>query len=110
MVGFANASARDVPAIVVQPTDQSRAALQQAVSQALRRESVLLSPDALTQDSALIIEPVRTRDPQGQMIYDRNARAIEHFHLVRSGWRCILIREATQARYQLAHTHCKAKP
>jgi hypothetical protein len=108
--GFANALARDVPALIVQPTDRSRAALQQVVSQALKRESVLLSSDALTHDSTLTIEPVRVRDPQGQMIYDRDVRAIEHFQLVRSWWRCILIRETTQERYKLADTKCKAKP
>jgi hypothetical protein len=109
-LGITNAAARDVPALIVQPTDQSRAALQQVVSQALKRESVLLSSDALTQDNTLTIEPTRARDPQGQFIYDRDVRAIEHFQLVKSWWRCILIREATQTRYKLADTKCKAKP
>ena len=110
IIGFENASARDVAAVIVQPTDQSRAALQQVVSMALKRESVLLSSDALTQDSTLTIEPARVRDPNGQVIYDRDPRSVEHFHLVKSWWRCLLIRESTQERYKLAHTKCKAKP
>jgi len=101
--------ARDVRAVIVQPTDQSRAALQKTVSKALQRESVLLSSDALTQDSTLTIEPVRVRDPQGNAIYDQSVR-VEHFHLVRSWWRCILIHERTGERFKLSHTKCVAKP
>ena len=57
-------AAKDVPAVIVRPDAQSRADLQSAVSKALNRTSVTLADDALTQDSSLIIEPVRLRDPQ----------------------------------------------
>jgi hypothetical protein len=108
-IGNASVYARDVPAIIVQPTAQSRQALQETVGQALNRESVRLSGDALTLESKLIIEPAHVRDAQGQMIYAREPHTLEHFHLVKSWWRCILIRESTQKRYKLAHTKCQPK-
>jgi hypothetical protein len=49
------ASADDVPARITNPTDASRAALQQAVNDALHTE-VLLADNALTDSSILIIE------------------------------------------------------
>jgi hypothetical protein len=110
MLSCSTALARDVPAVIVQPTDQSRLVLQQVVSGALKRESVLLAGDALTQSSTLTIEPARVRDGQGQVIYDREVRTLERFYLVRSWWRCILIRENTGERFKLAHTQCVAKP
>jgi len=109
VIECASASARDVPAVIVQPTEQSRQALQHAVGQALNREFVQLSDAALTQESRLIIAPARVRDAQGQVIYAREPHTLEHFHLVKSWWRCILIRESTQKRYKLAHTKCLPK-
>ncbi len=61
-------AANDVPAVIVRADAQSRAELQSAVSQALNRTSVTLADDALTQDSSLIIEPVRLLDAQGALL------------------------------------------
>jgi hypothetical protein len=100
----------EVAAVVVNPTTESRAVLRQTVSATLHRESVLLSSDVLTQDSAFVVEPVRNRDAQGQVIYDRKVRTVEHFRLVTNGRACILIRESTGERFNLGQTHCTPRP
>ena len=102
-------AASDVPAVIVGSDAQSRADLQSAVSKALHRTSVTLADDALTHDSSLTIEPVRLRDPQGNIAQGRETRMPEHFRLVESGHRCVLIHERTGQRMELANTKCAAK-
>jgi hypothetical protein len=99
----------DVPAIIVRSGTQSGTELQSAVSKALNRTSVTLAEDALTHESTLIIEPVRLRDPKGNIAQGREMRMPELFRLVKSGHRCILIHERTGQRIELANTKCAAK-
>ena len=96
-------------AVIVQPSAQSRAALQSAVSQALHRDSVRLADDALTSDSILLIEPVRLRDAAGLPLQGRETRAPEKFRLVKSGRSCILIHERTNERQELLQTQCAVR-
>ena len=108
-----NPAAKDVPAVIVRPDAQSRAELQSAVSKALDRTSVPLADDALTQGSSLIIEPLRLRDAQRSLAQGRaqgrETRMPEHFRLVESGHRCVLIHDRTGQRMELANTQCAAK-
>lgn len=108
-----NPAANDVPAVIVGSDAQSRANLQSAVGKALNRTLVTLADDALTQDSSLIIEPVRLRDPQEGIAQGRaqgrETRMPEHFRLVKNGQRCVLIHERTGQRMELANTQCAAK-
>ena len=108
-VGCASVTS-EVAAVILNPTAASRAVLQQTVSDTLHRDTVLLSEDALTRDSSFTVEPVRVRDPQGQVIYDREVRMVEHFRLVTNGRACVLIRQSTGERFNLAQTHCAPKP
>ena len=96
-------------AVIVQPSAQSRAALQSAVSKALRRDGVRLADDALTSDSTLLIEPVRPRDAAGLPLQGRETRPPEKFRLVKSGRSCILIYERTNERQDLPQTQCAVK-
>src|SRR5512144_2563069 len=82
-----------VPAVIVDPTPESRAALQQAVTDALHGLDVLLAPDALTRESVLLLEP---RHMEG-----RETRTGEKFRLVKSGAQCVLIHERTGQRFVL---------
>ena len=52
------------PAVISNPTDASRAALQSAVNEAMHTE-VLLAEDALTDSSVLIIERRKTQSIDG---------------------------------------------
>jgi hypothetical protein len=102
-------SADDVPAVIVQPTAASRAALAQAVSIALDGANVTLADSALTDSSDLIIERTVRRDPEGHPIQGRVTEKPERFHLVRSGGQCVLIHERTGKRYRLVETECAAR-
>ena len=107
-------AAKDLPAVIVGSDAQSRTELQSAVSKALNRTSVTLADDALTHDSLLIIEPVRLRDPEGNIAQGRaqgrETRMPEQLRLVKSGHHCVLIHERTGQRIALANTKCATKP
>jgi hypothetical protein len=103
-----NVAPDEYPAVIVNPDDASRAALQAAVDKELRTH-VLLADDALTTTSLLIIErnPPRSMDnpePQGR-ITDLPTR----FRLVGNGEDCILVDERDGSRQLLADTDCSAE-
>jgi hypothetical protein len=96
----------DVPALIVNPTPESRAALSQAVSSALNRRSVTLADDALTRESTLVIERAVRRDASGLRVQGREPGLPERFRLVKSGGSCVLVHERTGQRFPLGHTRC----
>ena len=71
------------------------------VRNALNGSEVVLARDALTNDSLLIIEP--------QHLTGRDLRRPEHFRLVLSGARCVLVHEGTETRMRLTDTTCRAE-
>lgn len=91
----------DVPARIINPTPESRAELLRVVSEALNGRVVTLADGALTNDSLLIIEP--------KHLSGRDLRKPEHFRLVLSGSRCVLVNQGTEARYELTETTCTAE-
>ena len=88
----------EVPAVIDTPTNESRAELAQAVSSALHGAPVTLADDALTRTSRLIIEKPLT---------GRDLDKPEHFQLVKTGTRCVLIHERTGKRTTLPSTRCQ---
>ena len=90
----------EVAAQIVDPTPESRAELEQAVSDALGGRSVTIADDALTTDSMLIIEP--------KHLTGRDLRRPDHFRLVREDSRCVLVHQESEARYTLSDTRCAA--
>ncbi len=108
----ATSSGREVPAVIVDPTPASRAALRLAVQRALHSDPILLADNALTHSNLLPIERVRRRDPQGRPLngLDVGGRP-ELFHLVKSAEDCVLIHDDTeQLRQVLAATKCSPVP
>lgn len=101
---------KDVPAVIVNPTAESRAALKRAVGEALRGAPVLLADDALTRSSTLVVERVRPRDPSGMQLGGREYGLPERFRLVRSGQQCILVHEPDGMRLVLEATTCSPLP
>jgi hypothetical protein len=99
----------ETPAVINNPTDESRAALVAAVSTALAGPPVTLADDALTREDVLIVERVRPRDAQGVPFGGRDLDRPERFRLVKVGAKCVLVRERTGARNVLASTRCRAK-
>lgn len=98
----------DRPARIVDPDAESRAALQEAVNEALSTE-VMLADDALTETSLLTIErwPAGTMDnpvPQGRIL----ERPIQ-FQLVRNDGDCYLVKKSDSARYLLRDVDCETE-
>jgi hypothetical protein len=96
-----------VPAIIDQPTTESRAELARVVSSALNGAPVTLADDALTRDSLLIIEKAHPRDANGVPLSGRDFGRPEHFRLVKIGEHCALEHERTGKRTTLASTTCE---
>jgi hypothetical protein len=90
-----------VPAVIVEPTPRSRAALLQAVTDALGIQP-LLADDALVHESVLIIE---RRHLEG-----REQSMPERFRLFKVGDRCVLMFERTGQRSPLVETRCAEAP
>jgi hypothetical protein len=96
----------EVPALIVNPTAESRAALLQAVRSALNGASVTLADEALTGESTLAIERTVRRDAAGRRVQGRELGLPERFRLVKSGGSCVLVHERTGRRSVLDHTQC----
>ncbi len=88
----------DAPAIVTDPTPESRAELLRVVTTALNGARVRLADDALTSDSLLIVE----REQHTGREFGRP----DHFRLMKSGSRCVLEHQGTGGRWQLTETTC----
>jgi len=92
-------------ALIVNPTDESRAALQQAVDAALHT-SVALADNALTDTSLLVIERQVPRSIEGAPAQGRTMEMPFQFRLVTDGTNCVLIDQRDESRYVLANTEC----
>src|SRR5579872_6633135 len=87
----ATSASRDVPAVIVNPTPQSRAELSLAVQRALHSDPIPLSGDALTSSSLLPIDRMPRRDLHGRLLNGMEiGRKPEMFKLVKHGKACVL--------------------
>ena len=98
----------DVPALVTNPNQASRAALQRAVNDFLNME-VTIAADALTSSNMLIIERSPPRGMQNQPATGRNMDPAIQFRLVLSGMDCILVDTRDDSRRALENTTCVAE-
>ncbi len=96
------------PAVLVNPSHQDRMELSRVVAKALNRPSILLAPDALTEESTLIVEPVRPRDAGGLRLTGRDLGRPEQFELAKAGSCCFLIQQRTGERWQLRQS-CRVR-
>ena len=103
-----HATAEDVPARLLAPTEASRAELQRIVNQALHT-NVRLAPDALTKSSVLSIERSPPAGIGKQPAQGRNMDAPIQFRLVMNGKVCALIDQRTTKRYVLEEAYCVAE-
>jgi hypothetical protein len=97
-------------AVIVNPTPQSRAALLQALTDALGVKVTVVADDALTRESTLLLERVAHRDAAGQRIQGRELTPPERFRLEIAGGECVLIHERTGRRLPLVATECAPSP
>jgi hypothetical protein len=99
-------AAPDVPAVLTGPTAQSQAELVRVVSEAMNGTPVTIADDALTADDRLIIDRAQPHDARAMNLGGRETRRPEHFRLVKSGSRCVLVHEETGRRWQLDSATC----
>jgi hypothetical protein len=92
----------DIPARLVDPTEETRASLRAAVATALHRAQVTLADDALTRSSTLVIDRSPMRDQTGLPASGRELGLPEEFRLVQSGAECVLVYDKSGTRYPVA--------
>jgi len=92
-------------AVLINPDDASRAALQQTVNAALGTE-VLLADDALTGTSLLVIERNPPQSIEGAPAQGRNMGTPIQLRLVSDGSQCILVDQRDGSRHVLENASC----
>jgi hypothetical protein len=97
----------DAPARIVNPTSESRAALEAAVREALQGAPVTLADDALTHESVLVLERTPARGPDGLPLSGRETRPPERFRLVKRGPECLLVHEGDGRLFPLPAVECE---
>lgn len=97
------------PAVLVNPTAESRAELQLAVSKMLAGADVLLADDALMETSVLLVERQRIRSLENPPLSGRDLGHPERFQLFTTGTACVLVHESDHARYELAEVQCEVE-
>ena len=95
------------PAVIVDPTDASRAELQETVNSLLGAD-VQLSRDALTETSFLFIERRIPQSIEGSPAKGRNLEMPYRFTLLTNGTDCVLVDERDGSRHLLSQTECEA--
>jgi hypothetical protein len=98
----------DRPAVIINPAEQGRAELSQAVSEMLHGIPVILAGDALTQSDQLIVERAQHRDASGNLVMGYQIEKPREFRLIKNGDKCILIKMNSNERKQLKQVQCKA--
>ncbi len=101
-------SGEDIAARITNPTDHSRAALQNTINEVLNTH-VALADDALTDSSVLTIEQHPPRNMQNLPAQGRNMDKPIQFRLVLNGSDCILIDQRDNSRHRLEKTTCAAE-
>lgn len=101
---------QDVPALITNPSEQSRAELLRVVSGALNGAAVAIADDALTRESVLTIEQRPPRELEGRPLTGRVLGMPEQFRLVINGARCALLHQSDGMRFELTATRCRANP
>lgn len=96
-----------LPAVIVQPDDSSRAALQATLSEIFGGSDVRLAGDALTRSSLLTLETGYRQIPGTRSATGRVVSAPFSFRLVKAGEDCMLIDLRDGKRHLLADTKCR---
>jgi uncharacterized lipoprotein YbaY len=96
----------DQPAVVVQPSDASRAALKQALSTIFGGEKITLADDALTRSSMLTLENNPPESADSEAALGRVVTRPYSFQLIKNQQGCFLVDLRVGQRHLLANTTC----
>ncbi len=97
----------DQPAVITDPTEASRAALQETINSVFDTV-VTLADDALTDTSVLIIERAIPRSIEGAPAQGAMMEGPVRFDLMTNGADCVLVDSRDGSRHLLANTSCEA--
>lgn len=96
----------DLPALIIQPNDDSRAALQATLSDIFGGYEIRLASDALTRSSLLTLETGVQKTFGDQPATGRILSEPYKFELIKNGDNCTLIDLRDGTRHVLADTTC----
>lgn len=96
----------EAEALIVEPTEMSRAVLAGVVAKALGRNRVLLAPDALTMSPLLVIEPRPMRTIDG-LVQGYRQDEVYRFRLLAVSGGCVLERLESGERWPLPDIECR---
>jgi len=99
----------EVPAVLTNPTRESRAEIARIVSEAMNGAPVTLADDALTADGTLVVERAAPGAAKDMNLRGRDLDRPEHFQVFRSGSRCVLVHAGTSRRWHLASATCSPR-
>ncbi len=99
----------DVPALMTNPSEDTRLEIEQSVSAALDGAKITIASDALTHSSVLTIEQGMSRSIDRAPELGRNLGRPEHFQLVIDGPQCVLVHQRTGLHWILKKTECIAE-
>jgi antitoxin (DNA-binding transcriptional repressor) of toxin-antitoxin stability system len=110
LVVSARAEPANIPAVIVDPSAESRSELSRVVREALHGVPVTLADDALTTTNLLAIEHASPRDSAARRLNGRELSRPETFELFKRESHCVLVRSKTGHAWTLHHTRCAAVP
>lgn len=96
----------DQPAVIVQPSDASRAALKQTLSAIFGGEEITLADDALTHSSMLTLENNPPNSADSQAALGRVVTRPFSFQLIKNQHGCFLVDLRVGERHFLVDTTC----
>ncbi len=96
----------DLPALIVQPDEASRAALKHTLSELFGGKEITLADDALTHSSMLSLEINLRKQPGSQPALGRVVTKPFRFQLFKSKNGCFLVDLQDGRRYLLVDTNC----
>lgn len=100
-------STPEFEAVIVAPSDASRAALQSTLAGLLGGYEVTLADDALTRSSLLVLEPSAQNRSSIRPLGGRVVTEPVRFRLVKTGGECVLVDLRDGSRHLLADTTCE---
>jgi len=102
-------AARETPALLANPSQETHAELVSTISSALNVTNVTIADDALTRESTLVIERTPARDSTGQRLTGRDYDKPEQFRLLLVGDDCKLLHVSTGKLYPLQRGRCRGE-
>ena len=113
-VSGCGATAKEAPlplqaAMLINPSSQTHAELQQAIASLLDASNVLIADNAFTQYSQEVIERAQHKDANGLLIMGRSTEIPDAVQLLKQGDNCLLRHVQTGKTVTLSQVRCQVE-